>query len=89
MRKILTSLKQRMELYRAIYCDKRTPRLARWLIALAAGYFMLPFDLIPDFIPVLVQLDDIIIVPLLLFLAYKMVPRNVYEEHYNRLYKSN
>ena len=78
-------IKQQIQLYRAIYCDKRTPRISRWLIGLAIGYAFMPFDLIPDFIPVLGQLDDIIIIPLLLFIARKMVPKYVYLEHFNRI----
>ena len=87
IKKTIGKLKRRIELYQAIYRDKRTPRLARWFIWLAVVYALMPFDLIPDFIPVLGHLDDIIIVPFLLYLAYKMTPREIYQEHYQRIYQ--
>lgn len=60
--------------------DARTPWLAKALVATALAYALSPIDLIPDFIPVLGQLDDLILVPLLVWLAIRMVPRNVWRE---------
>jgi uncharacterized membrane protein YkvA (DUF1232 family) len=45
------------------------------LIGIAIAYALSPVDLIPDFIPVLGHLDDVIIVPLLIFAALKLVPK--------------
>lgn len=47
------------------------------LLGLAVGYLLLPFDLIPDFIPILGQLDDLVIVPSLFYLGIKCVPAAV------------
>jgi uncharacterized membrane protein YkvA (DUF1232 family) len=44
--------------------------------------------LIPDFIPVIGYLDDIIILPALLYLAIKSIPKNVYTENYNQVFKN-
>ena len=70
-------LKQEIKVYRLILKDRRTPRRAKILVWVAIGYALLPFDLIPDFIPVIGQLDDLIIVPALLTIAVKMVPGEV------------
>jgi len=54
--------------------DVRTPVLAKILAAIVAAYALSPLDLIPDFIPVLGYLDDLIIVPLGIMLAVRLIP---------------
>jgi uncharacterized membrane protein YkvA (DUF1232 family) len=68
----------------AIYLAARDPRVPWYAKALAlcvAGYALSPIDLIPDFVPVLGYLDDLIIVPLGILAVVKLVPANVLEEH--------
>ncbi|MFH1006711.1 MAG: DUF1232 domain-containing protein [Candidatus Latescibacterota bacterium] len=77
MRAIRKHLKQEITVYRLVIKDNRTPRLAKVLLGLAVGYGLLPFDLIPDFIPVLGYVDDAIIVPALVIVALKMIPPEV------------
>ncbi len=62
------------------YRDHRTPWYARVFTALVVGYAFSPIDLIPDFIPVIGYLDDLVIVPLGAFLAIKLIPAQVMEE---------
>jgi uncharacterized membrane protein YkvA (DUF1232 family) len=60
--------------------DPRTPWAARVLAALVLAYALSPIDLIPDFIPVLGHLDDLILVPLGLWLCLKLIPPQVMKE---------
>jgi uncharacterized membrane protein YkvA (DUF1232 family) len=66
------------------YRDPRTPWYARLCAALVVGYAFSPIDLIPDFIPVLGYLDDLVIVPLGVLLALKMIPPAVWAESRER-----
>ncbi len=58
----------------------RTPLVAKALAAAVAAYAFSPIDLIPDFIPVLGLLDDLLLVPLGVWLVLKMVPPDVIGE---------
>src|SRR5918996_1950029 len=80
LRKTATKVQQELKVYRRVMLDNRTPRRARWCLAIAFGYLALPFDLIPDFIPGLGHLDDVVIVGGLVWVALKMVPEVVLED---------
>ncbi len=86
---IAQTLRQYLAFYRALYQDPRTPRLARILLWAALAYIALPFDLIPDFLPIIGHLDDVIIVPGLIFLAVRLIPVTVYNEHWHRMFGDN
>lgn len=60
--------------------DPRTPRLARLLAFGVAAYALSPIDLVPDFIPVLGLLDDLVIVPLGLMLVLRLLPAEVLDD---------
>ncbi len=62
------------------YRDPRVPWYARVFAACVVGYAFSPIDLIPDFIPVLGYLDDLLLVPLGITLAIKMIPPSVMAE---------
>ena len=62
------------------YRDPRVPTGARVVIGLTVAYALSPVDLIPDVIPVLGVLDDLLVVPLGLWLALRLVPDGVIEE---------
>lgn len=57
--------------------DPRTPMYARLLVVAIAAYALSPIDLIPDFVPILGYLDDLILIPLGIAIAIKMVPPEV------------
>lgn len=80
MQAVGRTLKRELRVYQLVLKDNRTPKLAKWLLGLAVGYTLLPFDLIPDFIPVLGHIDDVIIVPALVLIALKLVPAEVVAE---------
>lgn len=61
--------------------DPRTPWLAKALALFVAAYALSPIDLIPDFIPVLGYLDDLIIVPLGIWLVIRLIPAELMQEH--------
>jgi uncharacterized membrane protein YkvA (DUF1232 family) len=57
--------------------DQRTPWYARLFVGLIVAYALSPIDLIPDFIPVLGFLDDVVILPIGILLAVRLIPRSV------------
>ena len=62
------------------YRDPRVPWYARIFAACVAGYAFSPIDLIPDFIPILGYLDDLVLIPLGVMLAVRMIPPDVLAE---------
>ena len=71
--------KETYALYLAVR-DVRTPWYAKVFTGLVVAYAFSPIDLIPDFIPVLGYVDDLILVPLGAAVAIKMIPREVMDE---------
>jgi uncharacterized membrane protein YkvA (DUF1232 family) len=61
--------------------DPRTPWYVRALALAVAGYALSPIDLIPDFIPVVGYLDDVILVPAGIWLMIRLIPADVLAEH--------
>jgi uncharacterized membrane protein YkvA (DUF1232 family) len=61
--------------------DRRTPWLARLLGMLIAAYALSPIDLIPDFIPVLGLVDDLVLLPLGVWLFVRLVPEPLFQEY--------
>jgi len=81
MRKILDYIKNRAHALKrethALYLaagDSRTPWYAKLVVAMVVAYALSPIDLIPDFIPVLGYLDDLLLLPLGIYLALKLIP---------------
>lgn len=62
------------------YHDPRTPWYAKVFAALLVGYAFSPIDLIPDFVPVLGYLDDLILLPLGVKIALKLIPTEIMTE---------
>jgi uncharacterized membrane protein YkvA (DUF1232 family) len=81
MRSLTQTVKREIAVWRLVLHDARTPLLAKLLLGAAVGYLLLPFDLIPDFIPIIGQLDDVLIVPGLVLIARRFIPAEVVNEH--------
>ena len=60
---------------------KETPALAKIMAFLTVAYALSPIDLVPDFIPVLGYLDDVLILPALVALTVKLIPTDIFERY--------
>lgn len=69
-------------LVKRLLADERVPRRRRFLLVALAGYLALPFDLVPDFIPVAGQLDDAIVVAWVLRRVLRSADRALLAEHW-------
>jgi uncharacterized membrane protein YkvA (DUF1232 family) len=70
-------MEREIDVYRRVLADARTPWYAKAVLGLALAYLVSPLDIIPDFIPVLGQLDDALIVPGLVWLSLRLIPAEV------------
>jgi uncharacterized membrane protein YkvA (DUF1232 family) len=87
MKKLIAWLKERAKLLKSetdalflAFKRKDTPLLAKIIVGVTVCYALSPIDLIPDFIPVLGFLDDVLLLPLLIALAIKLIPKNILDE---------
>ena len=60
---------------------KETPALAKIMAFLTVAYALSPIDLVPDFIPVLGYLDDVLVLPALVALTVKLIPKDIFERY--------
>jgi uncharacterized membrane protein YkvA (DUF1232 family) len=68
------------QFFRELAAHPRTPLVTKVLLGLAMAYLVSPIDLIPDFVPILGQLDDVLILGGLVFMAVRLAPRDVVAE---------
>ena len=71
------NLKKQIIILYLAYKDKRVPLYAKIFTACVVAYAFNPIDLIPDFIPILGYLDDVILLPIGILIALKMIPKDV------------
>ena len=78
-------MRQKAQLAGSLFGDPRMPPHTRVLLAILVGYLALPIDLIPDFVPVLGQIDDVVMLGLGTALIVRSLPKGIFEEHLSRL----
>ncbi|MGR8948473.1 MAG: YkvA family protein [Gammaproteobacteria bacterium] len=81
-RNALAAVIREVRFYRRLLNNSRTPRAAKWCLYIGLAYLASPIDLIPDFVPLFGQLDDLLIVGGLFYLARKITPQHVIDECY-------
>jgi uncharacterized membrane protein YkvA (DUF1232 family) len=81
MQRLVRAFRNEIAIYRSVMADPRCPRLARWILAGAVAYALSPIDLIPDFIPVVGHIDDILVLPLMVWIAIRIIPKALISEH--------
>lgn len=78
------ALKRQVTALYLAFCDPRTPWYAKAIAAVVIAYAVSPIDLIPDVIPVLGMLDDLLLIPLGVALAVKLIPALVWRQSRER-----
>lgn len=77
---IIKVIKLKIKVVYLAYKNENTPIIAKVFAAITVGYALSPIDLIPDFIPILGYLDDLIILPLLIYISFKLIPEKIMKE---------
>lgn len=73
-------LKQEIVVLFLAFQHTKTPTFAKLLIAITIGYAVSPIDLIPDFIPVIGLIDDLILLPAMIVIAIRLIPEEIITE---------
>lgn len=80
LKSIAKNVRTEIKVWKLVLKDRRIPLFSKILLGIAIAYALSPIDIIPDFIPALGYLDDLILVSLLVVLALKIIPKEVVEE---------
>jgi uncharacterized membrane protein YkvA (DUF1232 family) len=78
---IFTDFKREFQVYRRILQDPRTPKISRVLLGCAALYAVLPFDFVPDVLPIVGQVDDAFVISTFVTLGLALLPEGLVIEH--------
>ncbi len=80
LRNWASKLKHNLIALYLVYKDKRLSWWVRIFTLCVVGYAFSPIDIIPDFIPIIGYLDDLILVPVGIYFALKMIPKEIFQE---------
>jgi len=81
VKKVATDFAREMQVYRLILQDPRTPRMSKALLGCAALYAVAPFDLVPDVLPVVGQIDDAFVISSFVVLGLSLLPEGMVNEY--------
>ena len=87
LKKRAKGLKKEVTAIYYAYQNPKTKLLPKILILITIGYALSPIDLIPDFIPVLGYLDDLVVIPALISLTLRYMPKEIMDESRERAEK--
>ncbi len=79
-------LKKELKVIKCAIKSKKVPWYAYAVAGITVAYAISPIDLIPDFIPVIGHLDDLVLVPLGIYISLKLIPDFILKECRNRIY---
>lgn len=80
LKKLIRAFKNEILLYKNVMLHPDCPKLSKYCLGAAVLYALSPIDIIPDFIPVLGYLDDVIILAILIIIALKLTPESLLAE---------
>jgi uncharacterized membrane protein YkvA (DUF1232 family) len=78
VKKLIKKIKHQVIAIYYVYTDSSTSKWLKAYLILIISYAVSPIDLIPDFIPILGYLDDLVILPILIAIAIKLIPTDLY-----------
>lgn len=77
---VIARFKNELKFYRRLMAHPGCPRISRICLGAAIAYALSPIDIIPDIIPILGYLDELIILSILIYLAMRFIPKDLAEE---------
>jgi uncharacterized membrane protein YkvA (DUF1232 family) len=80
LKRFINAFKNEILLYKNVMLHPDCPKLSKYCLGAAVLYALSPIDVIPDFIPVLGYLDDVIILAILIVIALKLTPKSLIQE---------
>lgn len=86
---MLRRLTRHVRVWWSLLGDERTPLLTKALPWASVLYLLMPIDVVPDILPFIGQLDDIGVLIVLLAIAFKMVPRDVWQEYEQKAHRTD
>ena len=80
LKRLVEAAKAEVRVWKLVLKHPRTPWISKILLGFGIGYLLMPFEIIPDFIPVIGYLDDLAVVYFCVKLAVRFVPKEVMKE---------